>query len=655
MKKIVIFLAIFCSKLSIDAQTGIKGKIFDEKNEGLISAVIKIQKNNINITNTYTDFDGNYFVKLDTGNYNLEINYTGFKTKLINNVTVIKNQVTILNIKLSEEYNTLDEVVIKEYYIPRFMKDVSSGSSPIKSEKTVKMPTRNVNAISAVTNGVNIKGSRANTTQYFRDGIRVFGNLSNDESYSKINENKVIQTNIEQVSTFSLDVDKAAYSNIRRFINLGQLPPIDAIRIEEMINYFNYEYKAPKNNDILDVQTTVVECPWNKEHQLLHLGVQSKVMDTKDLPASNLVFLIDVSGSMNAPNKLPLVVHSFKILLNQLRSIDKVAIVTYAGNAGIALKSTFANNKNEILECLDNLTSGGSTAGAQGILTAYEIAEQNFIKNGNNRVILATDGDFNVGISDNKSLEKLIEEKRKSGVFLSVLGFGYGNYKDDKLQILADKGNGNHAYIDDINEAQKVFVNEFGGTIYTLAKDVKFQIEFNPMVVSDYRLVGYENRLLENEDFNNDKIDAGELGMGHQMTAIYEINIYKNIDKKTNGIIDDLKYTSAKINNKFLDELGTIKFRYKKPDSEESTKWEKIIPNKIEKSNSEDVNFSIAVAYSGLLLRKSKYIEDGNFDKMLTLATDNSKLKDKEGYKAEFIKLMKIAKDLKPTEVAIKN
>lgn len=647
MKKLVIFLAIFCSKLSIDAQTGIKGKIFDEKKEGLISAVIKIQKNNINITNTLTDFDGNYFVKLDTGNYNLEINYTGFKTQTISNVIVKENNVTIIDVKLIDDAIILSDVVIVGYSKGNIKSCISSGQ--------VKMPTRNVNAISAATNGVNIKGSRANTTQYFMDGIRVFGNLSNDESYSKIIENKVIQTNIEQVSTFSLDVDKAAYSNIRRFINLGQLPPIDAIRIEEMINYFNYEYKAPKNNDILDVQTTVVECPWNKEHQLLHLGVQSKVMDTKDLPASNLVFLIDVSGSMNAPNKLPLVIQSFKLLLIQLRSIDKVAIVTYAGNAGVVLKSTIADNKNEILDCLEKLTSGGSTAGAQGILTAYEIAEQNFIKNGNNRVILATDGDFNVGISDNKSLEKLIEEKRKSGVFLSVLGFGYGNYKDEKLQILADKGNGNHAYIDDINEAQKVFVNEFGGTIYTLAKDVKFQIEFNPMVVSDYRLVGYENRLLENEDFNNDKIDAGELGMGHQMTAIYEINIYKNIDKKTNGLIDDLKYTSAKINNKFLDELGTIKFRYKKPDSEESTKWEKIIPNKIEKSNSEDVNFSIAVAYSGLLLRKSKYIEDGNFDKMLTLATDNSKLKDKEGYKAEFIKLMKIAKDLKPTEVAIKN
>lgn len=444
-------------------------------------------------------------------------------------------------------------------------------------------------------------------------------------------------------------MDKAAYANVRRFINNGEKPPVDAVRIEEMINYFEYSYPSPKGDDIIAVSTTFTDCPWNVDMQLLHLGLQSKKIDFKDLPNSNIVFLIDVSGSMSSSNKLPLVISSFKLLLDQLRPEDRVAIVTYAGRAGVALPSTPASEKQKILDGLDRLSAGGSTAGAEGIITAYEIAVQNFIKGGNNRVVLATDGDFNVGISDNKSLETLIEEKRKTGVFLSVLGYGMGNYKDNKMQILADKGNGNHAYIDDIQEAGKVLVSEFGGTMYTLAKDVKFQIEFNPEAVQYYRLVGYENRMLAKEDFNDDTKDAGELGMGHQMTAIYEIITKgKEADKKSN--VDELKYQNRSNISKsraFANELGTIKFRYKAPDSDVSKKWEQVISNdcqKLSKSNS-DVQFSTAVAFAGLLLRNSGSVQDKDYEDMIVLA-DNARGTDKDGYRAEFIRLMKTTKAL---------
>ncbi len=660
MKKLVILITILCSNFILTAQSGIKGKVTDEKLEGLINANIRVMKKGVLVKGVVTDFDGNYTVQIDSGTYNIEVSYVGYKTETKSNVVVKKNITTFLDFKLVEGGVTLESVMIREYKNPIFLKENTSGARTVTNEEIAKMPTRNVNSIAKAASGINngdanIKGSRSNATQYYMDGIRVTNNMPNTESYASIKENRFVNSNSEQLSTFSLDVDRAAYSNVRRFINLGELPPTDAIRIEEMINYFSYKYAAPKNDDILNVQTSVVDCPWNKNHQLLHIGVQSKKIDREDLPPSNLVFLIDVSGSMNSPNKLPLVIQSFKILLDQLRPEDKVAIVTYAGNAGVALPSTFASNKTKILECLDQLQSGGSTAGAQGIITAYEIAEKNFIKEGNNRVVLATDGDFNVGVSDNKSLEKLIEEKRQSGVFLSVLGFGYGNYKDDKLQLLADKGNGNHAYIDDLQEAQKVFAKEFGGTIYTLAKDVKFQIEFNPSVVSNYRLIGYENRMLEKEDFNNDKIDAGELGMGHQMTAIYEIDLNEKGNKSVLNNVDELKYQPnvVKNSNQYSNELGTIKFRYKKPDSNISAKWDKVINNKIDNKISEDVKFSIAVAYSGLLLRKSEYLVNGSFDNMIALANE-SKGNDGDGYKAEFIRLMELAKNLKPKEVATK-
>ena len=333
----------------------------------------------------------------------------------------------------------------------------------------------------------------------------------NTEDYDNIIENKFLAATQNPLSTFSIDVDEASYSNVRRYLENGSIPPAGAVRIEEMINYFDYDYTKPTNGEPFTVNTEISECPWNPQHKLVHIGLQGKEIPVDNLPPSNMDFLVDVSGSMDEPNKLPLVQASMKMLVDQLREKDKVAIVVYAGSAGLVLPSTSGANKIKIKEAIDNLQAGGSTAGGEGIKLAYKTAKENFIKNGNNRIILATDGDFNVGASSDDDLVRMIEQERKSGVFLSVLGYGMGNYKDNKMQQLADKGNGNHSYIDNINEARKVLVNEFGSTLFTIAKDVKIQIEFNPSKVQAYRLVGYENRMLASEDFNDDNKDAGEL------------------------------------------------------------------------------------------------------------------------------------------------
>jgi Ca-activated chloride channel family protein len=343
----------------------------------------------------------------------------------------------------------------------------------------------------------------------------------NDEEYGKHKENSFIAVSTEPLSTFSLEVDVASYGNIRRIINQGKMPDKDAIRIEEMLNYFSYNYEKPTGEHPVKITTEGTACPWNSKHKIVRIGVKAREIQSENLPVSNFAFLIDVSGSMYGPTRLVLVKSSLKLLVNNLREKDRVAIVVYAGAAGEALPSTSGSDNQKIIEAIKNLTAGGSTAGGAGIQLAYRIAEKNFVKGGNNRIVLCTDGDFNVGISSIDQLESLIEEKRSSGIYLTVLGYGMGNYKDAKLQTLAQKGNGNHAYIDNIQEANKVLVNEFGGTMFTVAKDVKFQVEFNPAYVNAYRLIGYESRLLNKEDFNDDSKDAGELGAGHTVTALY--------------------------------------------------------------------------------------------------------------------------------------
>jgi Ca-activated chloride channel homolog len=464
----------------------------------------------------------------------------------------------------------------------------------------------------------------------------------NTEEYDAIDENIFHDAIKNPLSTFSIDVDAASYSNIRRFINNGAMPPKDAVRIEEMVNYFDYDYSQPKDEHPFAVHTEISTAPWNPNHRLIHIGLQGKKIPTAILPASNLVFLLDVSGSMDEPNKLPLVKNSFRMLAEQLREQDHVSIVVYAGAAGVVLEPTSGANKKEIIEALDKLQAGGSTAGGEGLRLAYALAKEHLKEGGNNRVIIATDGDFNVGESSNAAMERLIEEKRKDGIFLTVLGYGMGNYKDSKMETLADKGNGNYAYIDNISEARKVLVNEFGGTLFTIAKDVKLQIEFNPTKVQAYRLIGYENRMLKSEDFNNDKKDAGELGSGHTVTALYEI-IPVGV-KSEFFHVDELKYSTTTINPsaKASGELMTIKLRYKKPDEDVS----KLIVHPLADSNtdlakaSENFRWSASVAAFGMLLRESEYLNGFSYDKVLAIA-QSAKGEDEEGYRIEFINMVK--------------
>ncbi|GLB47886.1 vWA domain-containing protein [Neptunitalea lumnitzerae] len=466
----------------------------------------------------------------------------------------------------------------------------------------------------------------------------------NTEEYDVITENNFKEVLKNPLSTFSADVDGASYSNTRRFISKGQLPPKDAVRVEEFINYFNYNYKQPKGNHPFSITTEVSDCPWNANNKLVHIGLQGKEIDMENAPKSNLVFLLDVSGSMDSPDKLPLLKSSFNLLVNQLGENDRIAIVVYAGAAGVVLPSTTCNYKETIMEAINNLNAGGSTAGGEGIQLAYKIAHDNFIQGGNNRIILATDGDFNVGTSSNAALVRLIEEKRASGIFLSVLGFGTGNYKDNKMEQIADKGNGNYNYIDNLFEAKKVLVNEMGGTLVTIAKDVKIQVEFNPAKVAQYRLIGYENRTLNAEDFDNDTKDAGELGSGHTVTALYEIVPVGNENTTEAGY----KYQQTTIAETAYkgNELATVKFRYKAPEANESTLLEEIIKDNGVTLNktSDNFRFSAAVAEFGLLLRDSKFKGISNYAQVLALAKA-AKGTDENGYRIEFIKMVDMAKN----------
>jgi len=467
----------------------------------------------------------------------------------------------------------------------------------------------------------------------------------NTEDYTAIEENRFHAVRNKPRSTFSVDVDAASYSNLRRFINLGQRPPRDAVRDEEMINYFRYADPKPDEGDPLSIHTELTTAPWQQEHYLLRIGLRGKQIPYKDLPASNLVFLLDVSGSMQSANKLPLLQSALKLLTDQLRPQDKVSIVLYAGNAGLALQPTAGDRKQAIKTAIDELRAGGSTAGAAGIQLAYQLAREHFVNGGNNRIILATDGDFNVGVSSDAELQRLVEKERESGVFLTVLGFGTGNYKDNKMQLLADKGNGNHAYIDNIDEARKVLVTEFGGTVFAIAKDVKIQVEFNPAKVAGYRLIGYENRLLQDEDFSDDRKDAGELGSGHTVTALYEI-IPAGLDSDLLGEVEPLKYqTKPQVANS--KDWLTVKLRYKEPDGEESRRLEHTVrkaPIDFAVAST-DLRWSASVAGFGMLLRDSAFKGDIDYAQVIRMA-EAAKGRDEEGYRAEFIRMVRTARTL---------
>jgi Ca-activated chloride channel homolog len=472
-----------------------------------------------------------------------------------------------------------------------------------------------------------------------------------NEEYSGFADNDYKEVRANPLSTFSADVDAASYSNVRRFLQNGQMPGKDAVRTEELINYFDYDYLQPAGDAPFSITTEMADCPWNAKHKLVHIGLQGRKIDQQNLKPSNLVFLIDVSGSMQDANKLPLVKKSLRLLVENMGRRDKISIVTYAGSSGVALAPTPAYKKDEIMSVIDNLGAGGSTAGSEGIETAYKLAKDNLMEDGNNRVILATDGDFNVGISDNSELEKFIVAKRNEGIFLTVLGFGMGNYKDNRLEMLADKGNGNYAYIDNLAEGKKVLVSEMGATLYTIAKDVKLQVEFNPAKVYAYRLVGYENRVLNNEDFNDDKKDAGEIGAGHNVTALYEIvPIGEKVDLPK---VDDLQYNKneTKAGSFASTDAIRVNLRYKEPKEDVSKLLTQTVAYISRNYNdaSETFRFSASVAEWGMVLRNSPYKGNATYDQVLAVAK-TSLGKDEQGYRAEFIRLVEISKRLSVKE-----
>jgi Ca-activated chloride channel family protein len=469
----------------------------------------------------------------------------------------------------------------------------------------------------------------------------------NTEQYNRIYENPFLGVAGNPLSTFSIDVDRASYGNIRRFISQKSLPPKDAVRVEEMVNYFPYEYPEPRGADPVSITTEIAAAPWKSAHRLVRVGLRGKSIDKSEMAPNNIVFLIDVSGSMQPANKLPLVKEAFRLLVNELREQDRVAIVVYAGAAGLVLPSTSGEDKTKILEAIDRLEAGGSTAGGAGLKLAYDIARENHLRTGNNRVILATDGDFNVGVSSDADMFRLVEDRRGQGTFLTVLGFGMGNYKDSKLEGLADKGNGNYAYIDDLLEAKKMFVSEFGGTMVTIAKDVKLQIEFNPAKVMGYRLIGYENRLLRNEDFKDDTKDAGEIGSGHTVTALYEIIPVGARTDVTIRDVDSLRYQTPAVGPRQSrsDELLTVKLRYKQPNGDTSKEMVHPVLDR-DARPSADFTFASAVASFGLLLRDSEYKGTATFASIIADAK-RSLGADPAGYRAEFVRMVELAQRLK--------
>lgn len=612
MKKVFFtFTLLFFISMIGFAQQTITGKVTDENQEPLIGVTVQIKGT---VTGVLTDLDGEYKIQIpEMEKPTLVFTYIGLETK-----EVVVGEASIIDVELTGNDGILEEVVVVGY-----------GTRSKLRGKIAGLSSRN---------------SRSK-----KRSKRLKSPEPNSESYARINENTFATVKRKPLSTFSIDVDKAAYSNVRRFINNGQKPSKDAVRIEEMINYFNYDYEAPTDEHPIVVHTELGNCPWNETHQLIKVGLKAKELPKDNLPPSNLVFLLDVSGSMGS--SLQLVKEAMAVLVEELRAEDKVSIVVYAGASGLVLEPTSGNDKKTILNAMDKLQAGGGTAGGAGIQLAYKVAEEQFMKGGNNRIILATDGDFNIGMSSNQLMENLIVKKRETGIYLTCLGFGMGNYQDDKMELLADKGNGNYAYIDTKAEAVKIFKTEFSGTMFTIAKDVKFQLEFNPAVVAAYRLIGYENRLLEEEDFDNDAKDAGEIGIGHTVTALYEI-IPVDVESEFLPKEQKLKYQrNSTGRNKKVAELLTVKLRYKPIESKKSIKLEYPVKYDLPENNTVDFQFAASVALFGMLLRDSEYIKDGNYEMALELA-EKGKGVDEKGYRKEYIELIHKA-DVKGISAAV--
>jgi len=632
-------LMLFLGITLAEGPASLEGIITD--NHGTPVSGVKVVAQNAStqiLYHTKTDKKGHYaFINLPAGIYDVWVDMPGFKTVRNTGVPIRSAKAAVVNFTLHLEGNTI---------VP---------AQPVEVELLKEKSDKRV--LGGVVGGVlgGVVGEIAAPIRYRPQDASHYQSSQdwNTEEYDRVYENRFLLALDNPLSTFSIDVDTASYSNVRRFINSNQFPYKDAVRIEEMINYFSYDYPLPKDPHPFSIYTEISTCPWNDAHRLIHIGLQGKKLESKKLPPSNLVFLLDVSGSMSTPNKLPLLQQAFKLLVKELGANDRVSIVVYAGAAGLVLPSTAATQKETIITAIDRLNAGGSTAGGAGIKLAYRVAEENFIQEGNNRIILATDGDFNVGVSSTSELVRMIEDYRKKGIFLTILGFGMGNYKDGRMEQLANKGNGNYYYIDNLMEAKKVFVNDMRGTLFTIAKDVKLQIEFNPAKVKAYRLIGYENRLLKKEDFADDTKDAGELGAGHTVTALYEIIPYGSEEEIPGS--DDLEYQDNRISPEAFKtkEIMTIKLRYKKPDGEKS----KLIVHPLKDRDivlakaSDNFRFSAAVAAFGMLLRDSEYKGDTTYESVLKLARDG-KGKDFFGYRAEFIQLVEkcsLLESVRPT------
>ncbi len=603
-------------------------------------------------------------INLQPGTYDAVAKYAGYEPQTIKSVLIKPGDTTEIRFKLATIAS--DSIII---LTPGLVREKSTTGAALSkfavSEVDVTTAGRDA-GMGGYTGGIVAQGNGGYAVRGSRgvqNSIRINGFSTNDvvnapiplndfntAEYKKIEENEYKAVSQEPLSTFSIDVDGASYSNIRHFLTSGQMPPKDAVRIEEMVNYFTYSYPQPKKDDPFSITTEIEPCPWNSTHQLALIGLQGKKIEKENPPPANLTFLLDVSGSMEPAERLPLLKQAFKLLVHELRPQDRVSIVVYAGNAGLVLPPTTGEHKDDILAALDRLEAGGSTAGGAGIELAYATAKKYFDKSYNNRVILATDGDFNVGISNTGDLVRFIEEQRSSGIYLTTLGVGTDNYKDARLKELADKGNGNYYYIDNLLEAKKVFVTQLGGTLNAIAKDVKIQIEFNPDYAKGYRLIGYESRILAKEDFNNDKKDAGELGSGHTVTTLYELIPAGASDSELHTV-DSLRYQySQTIAHNNSNEMMMVKFRYKKPSDTTSLLISHPMLAPLPENDvhyhdhtfdNANLNFASAVAEFGMILRDSKFKGQASIASLLSRAKQ-FKGADAEGYRAEFIKLVEL-------------
>lgn len=648
--------------LETTQETSVKLMLKDAAGAPIQNAVVECYLDSQRIGSLKTDAQGEaLFDKLIPGTYSFKVKAEGYKDAELADVKVDTNSKLAIEVKAEPVTAVVtepevvvvtepEEVVVTEPEIITDMPDVETIMPT--DEIAPQLPVMAEYDMGGYSGKTSIGSVMAAPGGAYPNANLVPTEDWNTEEFSAITPNIFHSPLTEPLSTFSIDVDTASYSTIRRYLNQNQLPPANAIRTEEVINYFSYDYPQPKGEHPFSVYTEMGVCPWNQKRNLVHIGLQGRDLDMASAPASNLVFLLDVSGSMDDPNKLPLVKESMKLLVQNMREQDRVAIVVYAGAAGLVLPSTSGDQKAKIVAALDNLQAGGSTAGGAGIKLAYSTALENMLRGGNNRVILCSDGDFNVGVSSTNELQQLVEDNRGKGIYLTILGFGMGNYKDNRMEILADKGNGNYAYIDNLMEAKKVLVNEMTGTLFTIAKDVKLQVEFNPAHVKAYRLIGYENRMLNAEDFRDDTKDAGEMGAGHTVTALYEI--IPTASKEDIPGVDPLKYQDIKISEEAQKspEVMNVKLRYKPPLSDESIPLETPVYNKTlgMEDVSETFMWSAAAAGYAMLLQKSEHAAALNWNMLMEWAQSNIG-EDKDGYRKEFLDLIKLAAKLSSVEL----